>query len=160
MGLAKAGHNDELHPMYFTASLLKLFLSESYPAFTPDIVVHQRVGLARWGIDGEAIAMPGHTAGSIVVLMSDHSAFVGDMILGGSWGGAFDPESPGEHYFHADPEQNRKNIAELVRRGVEKFYLGHGGPVRRADVIEAFGLKEQSTPEAARAPDRPSETRW
>lgn len=102
--------------------------------------MREPVNLAPWGIDGEVIAMPGHTAGSLVVRLSNQAAFVGDMILGGSLGGALSPHSPGEHYFHADQPQNRRNIAELVKQGVETFYLGHGGPVTRADVIKAFDL--------------------
>jgi glyoxylase-like metal-dependent hydrolase (beta-lactamase superfamily II) len=82
--------------------------------------------------------MPGHTAGSIVVVMADHSAFVGDMMMGGSFGGAFSPSQPGEHYYQADGAKNRRNIQTLLAMGVEKFYLGHGGPVARADVIAAF----------------------
>ena len=138
LGLARAGHNDELMPTGFMGSLLKPFITSDYPEFVPDIAVRDPVDLTPWGIDGRAIAMPGHTPGSVVVVMSDHSAFVGDMILGGSFGGQIDPSSPGEHYYQADRAQNRRNIQTLLGMGIEKFYLGHGGPVARADVIAAF----------------------
>ncbi len=145
-GLAQKGENDVLHPTSFTASVLKPFITSVYPPFEPDAVVKQGsdVDLAPWGVDGKAIAMPGHTAGSIVVVLSDKSAFVGDMMMGGAFGGALFPSSPGEHYYHADREQNRRNIKTLLDRGVEKFYLGHGGPVTRAAVIEAFGAEGSS----------------
>ena len=117
---------------------MKPFITDEYPEFVPDISVKDRVDLKPWGVDGQAIAMPGHTAGSLVVVMSDKSAFVGDMMLGGSFGGAIFPSSPGEHYYQANRDQNRKNIQTLLGMGVEKFYLGHGGPVTRADVIAAF----------------------
>jgi len=137
--LAKAGHNDTMNPMNFTAHVLKACLSHSYPRFQPDYVVRGPVSLAGFGIDGTVFEMPGHTAGSVVVVLGNRSAFVGDMMLGGSLGGALSPESPGEHYFHADQSQNRKNIEELLRRGVETFYLGHGGPVKREDVLREIG---------------------
>lgn len=138
--LAQKGENDLLKPTSFTATLLKPFITGVYPAFEPDVVVKPGadVDLRPWGVDGRAISMPGHTAGSIVVVLSDNSAFVGDMMMGGAFGGAIFPSSPGEHYYHADREQNRRNIKTLLDRGVEKFYLGHGGPVVRADVIAAF----------------------
>ena len=82
--------------------------------------------------------MPGHTRGSLVVVLSNKTAFVGDMMLGGSLAGMFFPSSPGEHYYQADPEQNRRNIHTLLAQGIETFYLGHGGPVSREDVIAAF----------------------
>ncbi len=136
--LARAGHNDELHPTSLMARLLKPFITDVYPDFVPDITVETPVDLSPWGIDGKAIAMPGHTPGSVVVVMSDHSAFVGDMMMGGSFGGALFPSSPAEHYYQGDRAQNRRNIHTLLGMGIEKFYLGHGGPVARADVLEAF----------------------
>lgn len=101
--LARVGHNDELRPTSFTARLLEPFIPDVYPTFQPDITVRvgQPVELGAWGVDGKAIAMPGHTAGSIVVVLSDHSAFVGDMLAGGVLGGQLAPSSPVEHYYHA-----------------------------------------------------------
>jgi hydroxyacylglutathione hydrolase len=139
--LARAGHNDDLKPTGFTARLLKPFITDIYPEFTPDISVRvqEPVDLRPWGLDGKAIAMPGHTAGSIVVVLSDRSAFVGDMIAGGVLGGQLSPSTPVEHYYQADRDQNRRNIKTLLAMGIEKFYLGHGGPVSRADVIAELG---------------------
>lgn len=84
--------------------------------------------------------MRGHTRGSLVVVMANHEAFVGDQMLGGVLGGAGCPDRPGEHYFQADYEQNRRNIRALVRMGVETFYLGHGGPVKRDAVMDELGF--------------------
>jgi glyoxylase-like metal-dependent hydrolase (beta-lactamase superfamily II) len=138
--LASAGHNDELRPTGFVGALVKPLIRSVYAPFVPDITVApgDTLDLAPWGIDGKAIAMPGHTAGSIVVLLGDHSAFVGDMIAGGSLGGAFSPHTPEDHLYQADPVQNRKNIRTLLDLGVTKFYLGHGGPVTRDAVLKAF----------------------
>lgn len=151
--MARVGHNDELHPMNFTACFLQLVLPQSYPGFTADEVVDaQGIDLHRFGLDGRALEMPGHTGGSVVVMLANHSAFVGDDILGGYLGGAISPHSPGLHYFHADNEENVRNIRTLVDAGVETFYLGHGGPVKRADVIEAFDLEApvEATAQAVR----------
>jgi glyoxylase-like metal-dependent hydrolase (beta-lactamase superfamily II) len=137
--LARRGHDDRLVPTSFFATLIKPFISEIYPAFEPDDVVREPTSLAPWGIDGQVLPMPGHTAGSIVVVLGNHTAFVGDQMLGGAFGAIF-PRSPREHYYQADAAKNRENIARLVTMGVETFYLGHGGPVAREDVVRAFGL--------------------
>ena len=121
------------------ASVLKPFIPEIYPSFEPDDVVREPTTLAPWGVDGQVLPMPGHTAGSIVVVLGNHAAFVGDEMLGGAFGAIF-PHSPREHYYQADPAKNRANIQKLLAMGVETFYLGHGGPVARKDVVEAFGL--------------------
>jgi glyoxylase-like metal-dependent hydrolase (beta-lactamase superfamily II) len=141
LALAVTGHNDDLVPMNFLACFLQLALPQSYPPFVPDLVVRDEpLDLAPWGVAGRVIPMPGHTRGSLVVLLDDHSAFVGDQILGGYFGGAIAPTSPGLHYFHADREANDANVAKLLELGVEKFYLGHGGPVSRADVLREMDL--------------------
>jgi glyoxylase-like metal-dependent hydrolase (beta-lactamase superfamily II) len=136
-GLAAAGHNDDLRPTGFKGAILKPFITSIYPELFPDVLV--KVGepfdLSPWGLAGKVVAMPGHTPGSVVVLLDDHTAFVGDMISGGLLIG---PRSPQEHLYQADPIQNRKNIQTLLDLGIEKFYTGHGGPVARKDVMEAF----------------------
>jgi hydroxyacylglutathione hydrolase len=143
--LAAAGHNDNLHPMSFMGKMLKPFITSFYPPFEPDFTVKERepLDLQSIGIDGKVIAMPGHTAGSLVVVLGNHAAFVGDMMAGGALGGALFPGEPNEHYFQADPAQNRRNIGALLAMGVETFYLGHGGPLRREDVIATFGADGQ-----------------
>jgi glyoxylase-like metal-dependent hydrolase (beta-lactamase superfamily II) len=137
---ARAGHNDELRPTSLFASLLKPTIPVVFPEIAPDVVVGEPLVLSPWGVDGKVIEMPGHTAGSLVVVLANQTAFVGDQMLGGAFGGLLFPHDPGEHYYQADAAKNRRNIAELVRMGIERFYLGHGGPVSKDDVVRAFSL--------------------
>lgn len=137
--LARAGHDDPMVPQNFTARLLARFaIDPHYPAFEPDIVISSELDLSAWGVPGKALVMPGHTAGSLVVLLDRQRAVAGDIILGGYLGGALRPQHAGPHYFQADAQRNEDNIARLLKLGVETFYLGHGGPVTRESVIEAF----------------------
>lgn len=137
---AAAGVDDDLHPQNVTGFFLKPWLVKEFPEVQADVLVGAApTSLRPWGLDGQVIEMPGHTRGSIVVLLSNHVAFVGDEMLGGYFGGAFFPHHPGEHYYQADPQANRANVKKLLAMGVETFYLGHGGPVARADVERAYG---------------------
>jgi glyoxylase-like metal-dependent hydrolase (beta-lactamase superfamily II) len=138
--MARRGEDDELHPTSFFAALIRPVIPDHYHPFTPDIVVADRVDLHEYGIAGHLEPMPGHTPGSIVLVLDNGTAFVGDQMLGGFFGGLIAPELPGEHYFQADRQRNLGNIAQLLSRGVRVFYLGHGGPVRAADVARAFEL--------------------
>jgi hydroxyacylglutathione hydrolase len=141
--LASGGHDDELIPMNLTARVLKPFISGDYPPFTADILVREGAPLdlkPAAGIDGQVLALPGHTPGSVVLVLANHAAFVGDLMMGGPLGGLFRPQDPQESYFHADRARNRRNIARLLALGVETLYLGHGGPVSRKDVAKAFDL--------------------
>ncbi len=138
--LSTKGHNDNLQPMSFEAKMLKPLIPDIYPLFTPDIALDRALSLESFGISGTVLPMPGHTPGSLIVVLSNHTAFVGDMMAGGVFGGMFMASKPNEHLFQADRERNKRNIAELVSMGVQTFYVGHGGPLARADVIAAFGL--------------------
>lgn len=141
IGMAAAGTNDDLKPTNFTARVLKaFFIDPNYQRFAPDVVVADQLDLAEFGYAGKIMQMSGHTPGSLVVVLSDGRAFVGDMILGGWFGGALFSQSAGEHYFHADLERNRSNIATLLAMPIETFYLGHGGPVSRAAALSRFGI--------------------
>mgnify|MGYP006279797413 FL=1 len=140
VGMAGAGHNDELRPTNLMAQLLKQFaIDPTYEAFKPDRVVEREMRLDEWGIAGRVHQLPGHTPGSLVVELDDGRSFVGDMILGGYLGGALMPQRAGEHYFHADRQRNLENIRTLLKGPGKLFYLGHGGPVTRDSVMQAFG---------------------
>jgi hydroxyacylglutathione hydrolase len=134
------GKNDNLNPTNFTAMFIKLFVDTSYPPFIPTLLVDSPVDLDSFGFLGKAIPMPGHTPGSLIVTVPDGTMFVGDMILGGYFGGMLFPSQPQEHYFHADRERNRSNIGKVLQMGGTTFYLGHGGPVSKEDVIKSFKI--------------------
>lgn len=139
--MAAAGHNDDLKPTNLMARLLKRFaIDPKYEAFKPDRVIEGVTRLDEWGIQGLVRPMPGHTPGSLVIELDDGRSFVGDMILGGYLGGTFMPQRPGEHYFHADQQRNASNIRTLLQGSGKVFYLGHGGPVTRESIAEAFAI--------------------
>jgi glyoxylase-like metal-dependent hydrolase (beta-lactamase superfamily II) len=133
---AGRGHNDPLVPTGLTGTLLRPLIPGIFPEFVPDLRVGEPLSLLPWGIDGRVVQMPGHTPGSVVVILANHTAFVGDMLAGGALGGALFPHSPHEHYYQADRARNRQNLRTLLEMGIETFYLGHGGPVSRADVMK------------------------
>jgi glyoxylase-like metal-dependent hydrolase (beta-lactamase superfamily II) len=133
---AERGKNDKLIATGSSGAFLAPFIPSDFPDLHADVIVTEGhpLDLRPWGLDAQVVAMPGHTAGSIVVLLPNHTAFVGDMMRGGM----LTPGSPTEHYFHADRARNRQNIQTLMSWGVETFYLGHGGPVTRDDVAREF----------------------
>ena len=148
--MTAAGHNDDIKPTNFMARLLKrCAIDPRYEAFTADVQIVEPFDLHRFGIAGKAIQMPGHTPGSLVIVLEDGRAFVGDMMLGGWMGGAMFADKAGEHYFQDNLELNHANIIEMLNQPIHTFYLGHGGPVTRASVLKGFHLSDP------RAPDSP-----
>ncbi|MEZ0228150.1 MAG: MBL fold metallo-hydrolase, partial [Planctomycetota bacterium] len=135
---ARRGSNDFMVPTGLMGWLIRPMCDFPFPPFEPDIAVVGSLDLAPWGVSGTVVATPGHTPGALVVLVGKE-AFVGDQILGGWLGGALRASSPGEHYYQDLPERNHANIRALLDRGVETFYVGHGGPLSREDVKDEFG---------------------
>ena len=138
---AERGDHGELHPTsWFAHYMLQPLIPSRFDRFTPDISVTDRFDLRRCGVDGEVIATPGHTAGSLVVITGGGKvALVGDLFRGGTWAGYAHREQPVEHFYQDNLKQAHEQIRMLLRRGIELFVMGHGGPSKAADVARVFG---------------------
>ncbi len=122
--------------------LMKPFLGGI--AFSPvkaDLVIQDEISLKEFGIDGKVIFTPGHTAGSISVLLNDGQAIVGDLLGGGSVGGNLFPSRPHYHYFADDLEQVRTSIKKIIGLKAKKLYVGHGGPLE-VETVKAYFEKD------------------
>lgn len=134
LGMLAAGDHGTLTPMGAEAAMIRPFLPSTYTPVEPDIALAPESGrasldLRRWGVDAEVILTPGHTPGSLAVLVGESEAIVGDAFRGGAMGGRFRPHTPHRHYFHEDPERAEAVVGALLQRGVTRFYIGHGGPI-------------------------------
>src|SRR5208282_822502 len=85
-----------------------------------------------------AVHTAGHTPGSISILFDDGRAIAGDLMMGGSLGGAYHATEPGYHYFAEDLTELRRSIRKLLDRGARTIYLGHGGPLDAGRARERF----------------------
>ena len=85
------------------------------PAFEVDIVVgDEEISLAEYGIPGKVIYTPGHSWGSVSVLLESGEAFVGDLAIN-----AFPIRlSPGLPLFGDDIQIVKKSWKKLVDMGV------------------------------------------
>jgi glyoxylase-like metal-dependent hydrolase (beta-lactamase superfamily II) len=132
----QAGHNDTLRAIGPEAAFVKAaFIREgSFPALTPDLLLRDAPGAASldlrpYGVGGVAVRLPGHTPGSIAVLLDTGEALAGDIVRGGYMGGRLAPRRPLTHYFHADEPGARAAVRALLRWGATRLYVGHGGPL-------------------------------
>jgi hydroxyacylglutathione hydrolase len=137
------GDHGELHPTsFFARFFLKPLIPHRFDAFWPDVRVPEsgQYDLHACGVDAEVVAMPGHTAGSLVVIAKGGElAFVGDLFRGGALAGYVHRSEPKEHFYQDDLGEAHARIRQLLAAGVETFLLGHGGPSTRADVERVFG---------------------
>lgn len=93
-------------------------------AFEPadaEITVNQEYDLEEFGIKGKVIPTPGHTVGSLSVLLNDGSAVIGD--LAANWTGLtiYPP-------FAEMPAQIYSSWALLIQQGAQNIFPAHGRP--------------------------------
>lgn len=94
-----------------------------FPKFTPDILINNDpYPLSEFGIDGEIIHTPGHTCGSLSVILSSGKAFVGCMAHNGF------PfrRKPGFPIYAQDINSIKENWKILIDKGITFVYPGHG----------------------------------
>ncbi|HYD63791.1 MAG TPA: MBL fold metallo-hydrolase [Noviherbaspirillum sp.] len=139
-----AEHFSRETPMTFcpTGWFGRLFIKtrlmfEPYVGFQPDILLadDNTLDLTRFGFAGTVRHTPGHTAGSVSVELATKDALVGDLIASGILlGGIIRTNHAKRPPFEADPHAVSHALQRLVESGMERFYMGHGGPLDSAEV--------------------------
>ncbi len=96
-----------------------------------DIVLpDEEFSLATFGIPGKVLYTPGHTMGSVSVLLETEDACVGDLAMNG----LHFHLRPGLPVFADDLELVKKSWRLLLDQGAKTVYPGHGKPFS-ADTI-------------------------
>ncbi len=127
------GQNSDTEVIGLEAAVLDLFVTGPFPPSTPKLFAEDFV------IPDLKVAVHhvgGHTAGSVVVLVDDKVAFVGDLLRGGNLGGLVAPEVPLVHYFHVDQDVSHQALRDLLdeHKDVHTIWPAHGGPFTRDQV--------------------------
>lgn len=128
------GRNPTTEPTCLTARLLHWLVDSEFPSVRPDILLPDKMELDGFGVEGKVVYTPGHTTGSVAVLLGSGEAIVGDLLMGGWLGGLLRSGHPGYPYYADDLGQLRASVARLLDLGATKFYVGHGGPLESGRV--------------------------
>lgn len=110
---------------------------QPYTAFRPDILLtdDEVMDINRFGITGFVKHTPGHTAGSITVELTTKDAMVGDLVASGILiGGIVRTKHAIRPPFEDDPHAVGSELQRLIDSGMERFYMGHGGPLEADEV--------------------------
>jgi hydroxyacylglutathione hydrolase len=146
---AAGGHDPTLRYTRFFSRVVWRLVDYRYAPFTPNLAwtaaPSQAIPLQAMGLAGHAVLVPGHTPGSVAVVLDDGRAFIGDMVAGGALGGLFNAHQTSEHYFHGDAASNYQSLRALLAQNVHTFYLGHGGPLSRDNLLQALPALERKT---------------
>jgi len=132
------GRMDPLIPTSLEGRMIVPFVNKPFPAVKPEILIDTEISLKDFGVGGKIIFTPGHTSGSISIVLDNGEAIIGDLMMGGNLGGTLFPARPHYHYYADDLDQVRQSIKKLIHSDVKRFYVGHGGPLEVEDVRSYF----------------------
>lgn len=121
--LVRSGRNGMIAVQDSLGRILRPFVDEEFEAFTPDLVFEEGIALEPYGLRGRVLPTPGHTAGSVSVVLASGEALIGDVLRGSLvW-----PNKAREHYFCNDPGRNQRSIVRLAREGLLRCHPGTFG---------------------------------
>ena len=106
-------------------------IQRPFAYFSPDIVCSTEMpDLTEVGIPARILHTPGHTPGSISVLIKDGRVIAGDLAASGILlGGIMIKEKPMQPPFEESPLLVAEALKNLLAHDSTQFYLGHGGPL-------------------------------
>ena len=104
----------DLHGRFFN-----LITPSTYPAAEPDIVMQEEFDLRAYGIDGKIVHTPGHSQGSVTIVLDNGEMVLGDLVRG---------EEPEIHLgsYYEDKDVLIESLEMLSTYDAEKIYMSHG----------------------------------
>lgn len=139
-GGPRKGINVHIHPRSLLQKILNLYVSrQKTQPFEPDVLLKGEEGdFGDYGVEARWIRTPGHTQGSISVVLPGEAAIVGDLITG-RFGFLKKPTYP---LWMEDKQQSIESIKKLLDCSPKIFLAGHGGPFNPDEVKRVF-LKQR-----------------
>jgi hydroxyacylglutathione hydrolase len=94
------------------------------PTCADILIGDEGMSLQEYGIRGKIIHTPGHTRGSVSLLLETGDAFVGDLAMSAR----FMRFRPGLSIFADDPNLALSSLTKLLNMGAKTIYPAHGKP--------------------------------
>lgn len=103
--------------------------------FEPDLLLEDDQSLAEYGLAAKVLYTPGHTKGSIAILMDDGQLFVGDTLS--NWA------KPAGALFIENEQELQDSLVKLNHTKAQVIYPGHGKPFSFEALAAITGLMIQ-----------------
>ncbi len=103
--------------------IMKAMKSPSLEPVHADVLVNRDYDLEPFGVDAKVLHTPGHTVGSLSVLLKNGDAIVGDILTGKKRGKVSTAKFP---FIWNDKATIINSLNSLMKKGVSNFYNAHG----------------------------------
>ncbi len=145
----RRGVNLHLKPTGLSGRLLKSFSDEKKkgPPIEPDILINKEFDLKPYGVKGKIVSTPGHTPGSLSVILAGGKAIVGDLLMGGF----IFKRKPRYPLFAHDRKRLERSVKMVLKLKPHILYTAHGGPLHPEDVARHIIKKKDRPPRRLRS---------
>jgi len=116
---------------------LYLLTSPLFP-FVPlesDVLLEEETDLSPYGVDAQAILVPGHSPGSLAVVTAEGDAFVGDLFVNYS--------VPSQPIYVSDREAWQQSYERIRALEPCMVYVGHGEPFPGSKLAHVYPARYQ-----------------
>ncbi len=118
------------------SKLGNLFSESKFKAVNPDITVSGHYDLKEYGINGKIIHTPGHTSGSISIIINGEDFICGDTLFNFMPHSVYPP-------FANDKDELIKSWQKIKKYNCKRFYPGHGSVFAKEKFIKTLAKKAQ-----------------
>lgn len=116
------GESAEITPSSKIGRVLAYFIKNGKTRFDgviPDILIENEMGLNSFGIKGKVISTPGHTLGSISIVLDSGKCILADILM--SIG------SLSYSCFSNNVAMLKDSLLKIINLNVKEVYISHGG---------------------------------
>jgi len=126
-----------LKPVTRLGTLCKFAYNAKPEPVEPDIILREGDRLSRYAGSGRVILTPGHTAGSISILLPDGQCIVGDLLMRSLRAG-----TPSLSWYAEAPSDLQQSLQKVVSAGARALLPTRGGPFDVATLSRRFSWLE------------------
>jgi glyoxylase-like metal-dependent hydrolase (beta-lactamase superfamily II) len=127
------------HFLNLMTGILEMTGGTDIEGVNPDILVDDVFNLSEYGISGKIIHTPGHSQGSISIILDNGETLIGDMVRDVGDG------EIGPGMFYEDKEALIASLEEVALFESRTIYLSHGNTIDNTGLNNAItALKEQA----------------
>lgn len=123
----RKGENAALHPTLFVAKLMIPFARMAKAqGIEPQVILEDDMDLGPYGVNAKVIHTPGHTPGSISLLLANGDVIVGDLVTEN----LLHPGQPTPRpLFVENLEQMKASVERILSYAPKRILAAHGGPL-------------------------------